>query len=114
MIYFPLKKLQHCFHIASSLRSASLCSLPIFEHEIESCPMNLCSKFQISSCDSFFNRKYIILVHCELATLCLASLAPHLRTCIEDCRYKGVCKVSDLQVKYFSRKYRQKILKYIH
>jgi len=40
-----------------------------------------------------------ILYHClarsELATLCLASLAPHLRTCIVDGRYEAVWKFSD-------------------
>ena len=43
-----------------------------------------------------------ILAHCELATLCLASLASHIRTCIVEDRYKDVCKISDLYVEYFS------------
>ena len=36
--------------------------------------------------------------YCELATLCLASLATHLHICIVDGRYKDVCKISDLYV----------------
>ena len=42
-----------------------------------------------------------ILAHSELATLCLAALAFHIRTCIVEGSYKDVCEISDLYLEYF-------------
>ena len=75
--HYQLKKLHHCFHIASSLRSASLRSLSIFENGLKNFPMNKSSKFRIYSCNSSVTMNCIMFWYI-VSSLRFVSLRSHL------------------------------------